>query len=352
MVSACAVGLTPPGVAAAGPAQDGVVYSTFAGRDGISTLGHLWFLDEVSKRSNGKFKVKNAFFNGALLKGTEQIEGLSTGIADVGYVCPGYDTARFPLASTAEMPFLTEKGDALAAALNELYETHAPLKEEFRRNNLELLGFESSSPMIIGIGKGRTLDKATDLQGLKLRAWGANAEVLKSAGNIVPVVVEPSEITTAMQTGTIDGYAAQALWGPAAFNYLPMTGTIVSPGYGTYYVCTISMNLDTYNSLDDEVKKVIADVRKQFPQKTIELTAEGDKTTVEQATAANVKFYKFSPEEVTAWKNRLNIDQYLKSWNVSRQKYTKANVGDFSERVIQSVRKHELRSTYTQAFPK
>jgi len=333
-------------------AQEGIIYSTYAHQGAISTRGNLWFLEEVAKRSNGKFTIKDTFFSGALLKGAEQIEGLGQGIADAGYVCSGYDISRFPLASTAEMPYLTEKGDALAAAMNELYETYPPLKEEFNRNNLELLGTESPSPMIIGIGKKMEVTKAADLNGLKIRAFGAYGELLKNGGGIVPVFVEVSEIGTALQTGLVDGYSTLPLWYPAAANFIPLTTNIVSPGVGTYYSCNISMNLDTYNGLDEEVKKIISDVRREFPKKTIELTVEGDKATLEQGAAAGVKFYKFTPDEVDGWKKTLDVDALRASWIAERQKHTTANVKEFADKLIELVAKYERQSTYTQDFPK
>ena len=332
-------------------AQDGIIYSTFAHQGAISTRGNLWFIEEVAKRSNGKFKIKDTFFSGALLKGADQIEGLGDGIADAGYVCSGYDLTRFPLASTAEMPYLTEKGDALAAAMNELYETYPPLQEEFHRNNLELLGVESPSPMIIGIGKKMKVEKAADVAGLKIRAFGAYAELIKNGGNIVPVFVEVSEIGSALQTGVIDGYSALPLWYPAAANFIPITTNIVAPGVGTYYSCNISMNLDTYNALEDDVKDIVKQVRKEFPKKTIDLTVEGDKATLDQGKAAGVNFYRFTPEEVETWKTNLKIDELRANWIAERQKHTKANVQEFADKLIELVKKYEAQSTYSQDFP-
>lgn len=347
LAAAAVLGPVQPGIA-----QEGIIYSTYAHQGAISTRGNLWFIEEVERRANGKFKIKDRFFSGALLKGADQIEGLGDGIADAGYVCSGYDLTRFPLASTAEMPYLTEKGDALAAAVNELYETYPPLKEEFHKNNLELLGTESPSPMIIGIGKKMKVEKAEDVKGLKIRAFGAYAELIKNGGDVVPVFVEVSEIGSALQTGLVDGYSALPLWYPAAANFIPLTTNIVSPGVGTYYSCNISMNLDTYNALDEDVKKIVSDVRKEFPKKTIELTVEGDKATLDQGKAAGVNFYKFTPEEVDAWKTKLDVDKLRAAWIAERQKHTTANVQEFADKLIALVAKYEAESTYTQDFPK
>lgn len=346
LASGVALGLT-----SAGQAQDGIIYSTYAHQDAISTQGNLWFLEEVEKRSNGKFQVQDTFFSGALLKGADQIQGLGDGIADAGYVCSGYDITRFPLASVAEMPYLTEKGDALAKAMNELYETYPPLKEEYHRNNLELLGTESPSPMILGTGTDMTIDAATDLEGLKIRSYGAYAELLQEGGGIVPVVVEVAEIGTAMQTGLIDGYSTLPLWYPAAANFIPLTTNIISPGIGTYYTCNLSMNLDTYNALDEDVKQIIKEVRAEYPQKTIELTAEGDQATIEQGTEAGINFYKFTPEEVDAWQETLDVESLREEWIAERQQYTDADVGEFVDKLIPLVEKYEAESTYTQDFP-
>lgn len=340
-----AVGLTAPAHAAE------IIYSSFAHQDAISTRGNVWFLEEVEKRTDGKFSIKEKFYNGALLKGGDALSGIGSGIADAGYLCTGYFVEKLPLTSVAEFLYMTEKGDAVARAMNELYESHEPLRDEFEAQNLALLGTESPSPFMIALSTDKRIESATDLEGIKVRAFGTTSEALKLGGGLVPVFVDISEIGTAMQTGLIEGYSSLPLWYPAAGNFMEQTKTIVAPRAGTYYACHLVMNLDTFNSLDEDVKEVIREVRAEYPAKSMEMTAEGDQVTIEEGKELGVDFYKFTDEEVEMWKENMSFDALRAEWIAARQSKTDADVQAFYDNLLTRIREYEPDSTYFQDFP-
>lgn len=331
-------------------AQVKLIYSTYTAQASASNEQYEAYLEELGKRTNGYVGLKDKFYSAGLMKAGDQLSGIGKRIADVGYFCTGYTPALLPLTSMAELPYAADKGDAVSAALAELYENYEPLRREYHRQNVEVLAFDAPSSTIIGVNK--VVNSAADLKGLKIRAYGDLGKIAQQAGGMVPVAMPPSDIYTGLQTGTIDGYIGIPLWMPAPENWLQHTKTILAPGIGTYYSCGLAMNLDVYKSLPDKVKAEIAKMRKEFPAKSIAFVEKGDAVTIAKGHERGVKFYRFSPEEVADWKKKSNYDALVADWIKTRQARTDANVAEFLRLYQAAYQKHAPQSKYEQKLPR
>jgi TRAP-type C4-dicarboxylate transport system substrate-binding protein len=329
-------------------AQVDLVYSTYVAKGSASNLQYDAYLDELVKRTNGAVRIKDRLHAGALMKAADHLPGIGKRLADVGYFCTGYTPALLPLTSMAELPYVAEKGDAVSAALVDVYESWEPLRREFNRQNVEILAFDAPSSTIIGVNK--VVNSAADLKGLKVRAYGDLGKIVQKAAGMVPVAMGTPEIFTAMQTGAIDGYLGIPLWMPAPENWLSLTKSIVAPGIGTYYTCGLAMNLDVYKGLPQAVKDEIAKMRREFPAKSISFVEQGDARTIAEGKQKGVKFYRFSPQEVEAWKKAADYDAIVADWVKTRQARTDASVDEFLKRYRAAYAKHEPASKYQQKF--
>src|SRR4051794_19487168 len=88
-----------------------IVYSTYNNQATANNRANEWLLDELVKRSNGRVRIKNKFYSGALLKGADALTGIGQGLADAGYTCALYTNAQQPLASMGDLPYQTDKAD-------------------------------------------------------------------------------------------------------------------------------------------------------------------------------------------------------------------------------------------------
>lgn len=328
-------------------AEISVIYSTYHPQGAIGNRQYELYLEELGKRTNGYVKIKETFYSAALLKANEHLRGVGQGLADVGYYCTGNHPAELPLSALAEVPYVTVKGDAVSNAMAELYETYAPLRQEFHRANVEALAWDVSSPTIIGVRK--EVKSAADLKGNKVRAYGEVGNIVAKGGGMIAVNMAAPEVLTSLQTGVIDGYTGVPLWLPNSFNWLQETKTIVSPGIGTYYTCGLVMNLDIFNALPDEVKTTIAAMRKEHAAKAATMVMEADKQSSDKARELGISIYKFTDKEVAAWKAAAGYDDVVKYWLGSRSKVP-ANGKEFLTRFIDTVRKLEPSATYVQSI--
>jgi TRAP-type C4-dicarboxylate transport system substrate-binding protein len=333
--------------AAPAKADIGVIYSTYHPQGAIGNRQYELYLEELGQRTNGFIKVKEALYSAALMKASEHLKGVGQGLADVGYYCTGNHPAELPLSALAEVPYITEKGDAVANAMAELYETYEPLRQEFHRANVEALAWDVSSPTIIGVS--REIKSAADLKGLKVRAYGEVGSIVGKGGGMVAVNMAATEVLTSLQTGVVDGYTGVPMWLPNAFNWLQETKTVISPGIGTYYTCGLVMNLDVFNKLPDEVKATIAEMRKEHAAKAAKMVMDADKEATDKARELGISFYQFTPEEVAAWKSAAGYEDVAAYWIGSRKNLA-PNSEEFLGKFIEKVRELEPHALYKQSI--
>ena len=331
-------------------AQVSVVYSTYVPQGAIANRQYEAYLAELEQRSNGAVKVKEKFFAQALLKATESLRGVGQRLADVGFYCTGNHPAQLPLSSMAEIPYTTNRGDAVSNAMAELYETYPALRREFNANNVEALAWDVSSPTVIGVKK--PVNSAKDLAGLKVRAYGEVGNIVRKGGGMVPVTMGVGEVLTSLQTGVLDGYTGVPMWLPHASKWLPETRTIVSPGIGSYYTCGLVMNLDVYRSLPDNVKKIIGEMRRAHAGKAAKMVMDADAAAVADAQKLGIRFYEFTPEEAAAWKKNANFDDVVNEWVKTHSTNTKEDPRKFLTAFLEAVKKYEPTATYRQSLPK
>lgn len=348
-VAAGALALGMFAAAAPATAEVSVIYATHTSTGSISNRQYEAFLEELSERTNGYIKVSDKYHSEALIRAVDMLRNVGRGVADVGYFCTGYTPALLPLTSMMEIPYSTSKGDAWSQAGVELYESNEAFRNEFRALNVELLALDAPSSTIIGANK--EIKSAADIKGMTLRAYGDLGAIAQRGGGATPVPMSTAEIFTSMQTGVIDGYIGTPLWMPYPENWLPVTKSIVDPGIGVYYACGLVMNLDIYEKLPDEVKQVLAEMRTEFPAKSIKYVAEGDDATVAAATQEGITFYRFTPEEVQAWKDGVGYEALEEEWIKTRSQNTSADVAAFLAEFRAALAEHEPNSTYVQNFP-
>ena len=328
-------------------AGEGLVFSTHTTKN-YTMKAFLENVEELATRTDGYIKVKDEFYSQALVKGTEQLKSCGKGISDVACICAGYSPASVPLTILAEIPYVTEKGDAVARAMTELYETYKPLRDEYRRNNVEVLAFDSPTPTIIGVNK--VINSADDLRGMKVRAYGLVGDIV-SKGGMVPVAMGLTDIYTSMQTKMIQGYTGIPLWQIYPQNFLDVTKTIISPGIGTYYICSFVMNLDVYNRLPQAIKNIIWEMRRGFPQKCTRAAMEANQLAIQASKEVGANFYKFTPEEIATWKKRAKIPEFEEKMIKLAEERGAPQAREFLELYRKTVKKYEPTAVYREDFP-
>ncbi len=202
---------------------------------------------EVEKRTGGKVKIQT-FPGGTLLPAKNIFDGVVSGMADIGNFAMSYQPGRFPVSEAIDLPVGFKNARAASVALFDLLDKYQP--KEFGKVKVITVftcppaDFMTKMPM----------KSLKELKGMELRTSGTGTDVLKRIGAI-PIGMPQSEAPEAIQKGIVKGnVSSMEILKDFNFSaYLPYATE------ANLFVVSFAvvMNKDRWNSLPDDVKKVI-----------------------------------------------------------------------------------------------
>ncbi len=217
---------------------------------GAELVGEL-----ITKASGGRLEVQ-VFGAGEIVPAFEAIDAVANGTVEMGHGAPYYWKGKVPAAQyIAAMPF-----GLLAQELNAWFEFGGG--QELADEVYAEMGCKFFPAGNTGVQMGgwynKEMNTIDDYQGLKLRMPGLGGEVAKLAGATV-INLPGGELLGAMSSGTIDAMEWVGPYNDYSFGIHKVAQYYYYPGWhepGTCLDCFI--NLEAYNSLDDDLKEIVA----------------------------------------------------------------------------------------------
>lgn len=210
---------------------------------------------QVEKASQGRLKIEISPFMELGGFAPEQYDLIVDGIIDGGWVIPGYQAGRFPEAEAMELPFIATKSaeDSSRAAWEF---TQKYLTDDFA--DVHLIAAHVHGPGVVH-KKGAALEKATDLQGLKLRGPSRPATLLLDKLGAEPIGMPVPQFPESLSKGVVDGGVITWEMSPSLkLDELTDSHTDVAGENSLYNLYFIwAMNKDVYDSLPDDLRAVI-----------------------------------------------------------------------------------------------
>ncbi len=207
---------------------------------------------KVEEESNGRLKVE-IFPSATLTKADAAYDAAAKGTVDIGSQLQGYTNGRFPLTQITELPGLSNSATQMNCMLQTLYDDGV-ISSEYEDTHLLFM-------MGTGPGGIHTIDKPIrkpeDLKGLRIRRPSAIAgDIIEAAGG-TPVGLPAPDLYTSLQRGVLDGLSLP--WdATGSFKLIELVNTHTNmPFYSSAIMVT--MNKDKYESLPDDLKKIIDD---------------------------------------------------------------------------------------------
>ncbi len=259
---------------------------------------------EVAKRTNGKVKV-STYPGGTLLGAKNMFDGVISGIADIGCSCPPYMPGRFPLMEAVDLPVGFTSAAVASAVTWDLYKKYRPASF----SKLKVLTMFTCSP-------GQIMSKVPlkslkDLKGVEIRGTGISGKYLKAAG-VTPVAMPMSSVPESLQKGVVKGLIS-SIEVMKDFNFASLCQNVTLMGGPTTSFAVV-MNKKKWNSLPDDVKKVINDLSDEQCYWTGKMEdARGEKAIAWAKKKYKVKIYKLTAKEYKAINSKAHvmIDKYL-----------------------------------------
>ena len=207
---------------------------------------------EVEERTKGQVKIE-AYHGGTLLGAKNMFDGVISGIADIGTLPPGYHPERFPMIELFGTQLGWPTATAATAALYDIFEKYK--LESFDKVKI-LASFTTTPAHIMSFKPIRNLE---DLKGAELRGSGMIVKALELLGS-KPVGMPMSEVPEALKKGIVKGLVT-SVEVMKDFNFAEYCN-YVTKCYLPVAPWVVVMNKKKWNSLPQEVKDVLDDMRR------------------------------------------------------------------------------------------
>ncbi len=291
-----ATGLLLPAGSFAGTPAIGLTYANFPPANTFPCVQMERWKTEVEKRTGGKVKI-NTFPGGTLLGAKAMLDGVIAGQADIGCLCMAYQPGRFMVTNATGLPLAIPDARTGSLVLLDLFNKYQP--KAFAKVKV-LTMFTSAPTNIMSKVPVRTLE---DLKGLDLRGSGGAAQVLSALG-ANPVGMPMPAVPEALQKGVVKGLLS-SLEVMKDFNFAELCRFVTMTDTAIYPFAVV-MNLDSWNRLPADVRKVMDDLRVEQAEWTGRYMDQHVREAMQWSKEKyKVEVIRLSPAEKARWDQRL-----------------------------------------------
>jgi TRAP-type C4-dicarboxylate transport system substrate-binding protein len=202
-------------------------------------------------------------YGGSLYKYSNTLEAVEIGLTDLGWVGTLWELSKMPLQNvTYYAPFVTDDFDMIFEIMNELHERVPALNEAWTAQNQRFLG--GSVLDTYHLMTNFPVESIDDLRGRKILAPGPSAAWLEGTG-AVPVDGGLTTYYTQIQTGVADGVLT-ILTGAPPYRIHEVAPYITLVGLGGQLTGGMSINLDTWNELPEDIQTVLTELGDDYSE--------------------------------------------------------------------------------------
>lgn len=274
-----------------------------------SKLAQAW-CDEVEKRTSGQVKVQ--YFPGqTLTKGTQNYDGVVSGLSDIGLCLFAYTRGRFPVMEAVDLPLGYDSGITATRVVNVVYEKLQP--KELQDTQVMYLHAHGAGLLHT---KGKAVRRLEDFKGMKLRGHGTSAEVISALGGI-PVPMPMPDLYQSLQKGIVQGalYPIETNKGwrmGEVVDYLTLSSPIAYTS--SFYVV---MNKKKWSLIPEDLKPVIMEINKEWADKHGQAWDDSDREGMAFLKSLDRTVITLDDAESARWQAAVApvVDAYIEKMN-------------------------------------
>jgi TRAP-type transport system periplasmic protein len=217
-----------------------------------------WFADEVNKRSGGKHKV-NVFYGGTAAGVKEIPSAVENSVVDMGPLVTPYFPDQFLISNAISFFWPQPNSQRELGYLMLKWSEEVPaFSEELAKYNLKMITVRPLPNYSMICAKPvRTM---ADYKGKRIRAYGVALPAMLEALGAVPVSMADVDSYEAMSNGVLDcsvGDPSQM----HGFKHDEVAKHWIRVPMGASWGHIVVMNIDKYNALPADLKKIIDDLK-------------------------------------------------------------------------------------------
>jgi TRAP-type C4-dicarboxylate transport system substrate-binding protein len=274
-----------------------------------SQLAQAW-CDEVEKQTDGRVTVQ--YFPGqTLTKGTQNYDGVVSGLSDIGMCLFAYTRGRFPVMEAVDLPLGYDSGITATRVVNTVYEKLQPKELE----NTQVMYLHAHGAGLLHTS-GKAIRTLEDFKGMKLRGHGTSAQMITALGGI-PVSLPMPELYQSLQKNIVQGalYPIETNKGwrmGEVVDYLTLSTSIAYTS--SFYVV---MNKKKWAQIPDDLKPVIMEINQEWAKKHGQAWDDSDREGMEFLKSLDREVISLSDAEAARWQKAVApvVETYIKKMN-------------------------------------
>ncbi|WP_418592891.1 TRAP transporter substrate-binding protein [Ponticoccus sp. (in: a-proteobacteria)] len=252
------------------------------------------FIDDVQTMSDGAIAIE-MFYSSSVVATTETFDAAINGIVDCDATGGAYQTGKNPA-----FQFV---GDIMGG-----YETpwqqyswlyhgggYDAAQELYNANDMQLIGWSIYGQE--SLSSSKPLNGFEDIKGWKFRSPpGMETEIFEELG-ASPIVMDFTEIFTALETGIIDGADASGLANNVGLGLYDIVKHATYPGFHSMPSDHLACNKAVWDGLSDAHRRIIDTAWQKL---SFQIALANEKANAEAAAALveqGVTLYDWSPED-------------------------------------------------------
>ena len=265
-----------------------------------------FFVPEVTKRVAARTKHKVEFiesYGGSLVKVADTLEGVQSGIVDIGGYCFCFEPSNLPMHSFQVMLPFGPMSPVMSVKIARAVYDKAPymskvLEDKFNQRLLGLIAIDGYN-----LGTTFAWNTVADLKGKKLAGAGLNLKWLEYAG-AVPVQSSLPEAYTSMQTGVYNGWILfPSAW--VDFKLYEIAKFYTETGFGAITWHALTINKARFAKLPKDVQNILVEVGREYEARTGTFNEENYVKKLETLRANGVTVKKVSDAVRMDWASTL-----------------------------------------------
>ncbi|MBW4706480.1 TRAP transporter substrate-binding protein [Roseobacter sp. YSTF-M11] len=258
------------------------------------------YVEDIEAMSNGEIAVE-MFYSASVVKPTETFDAAATGILDCDMTGGGYQTGK-----NSAFQFV---GDIMGGyetpyqQLSWLYfgggrEAAAPL---YNKYGMELIGW-----WVYGqesFASGKPIEKVADFQGWKFRSPpGMETKIFEKLG-ANPIVMDFTEIFTALETGIIDGADASGLANNVGLGLYDIVKYANFPGFHSMPSDHLACNKAVFDAMPEHHQRIMKVTMEALALRTALTFEKKNAEAAAQLREQGVTLSQWAPEELQKFRD-------------------------------------------------
>ncbi len=262
------------------------------------------FIDNVQTMSGGRVAIE-MFWASSVVSSVEGFDAAASGVLDGEMHGGAYQTGKNPA-----FQFV---GDPMGS-YNTPWELYSwlwiggglePANELYNQYNMQLIGWWAGGQEAMSSTK--PLAGPEDLVDWKFRSPpGLETEIFAEMG-ASPIVMDFTEIFTALETGIIDGADASSLANNVGLGLYDIAGHATFPGFHSMPADHVTINLDVWNSFPDDIKRIFEVATQALALQTSMTFAVANGEAAKDLQAKGIVLYDWSAEDRLAFRQAAQV---------------------------------------------